>query len=60
MFLPKLKQGKLFEYVEKSSKSYYRTYKNTKLNVTKYPTESLHFGIEYLATIPLYMIRVAR
>ena len=33
MFLPKLKQGKLFEYVEKSNRSYYRTYKKTKLNI---------------------------
>ena len=67
MFLPKLKQGKLFEYVEKSNRSYYRTYKNryifsrgTKLNVTKYPTEPLHFGVESLATIPLHMLRVSR
>ena len=60
MFLPKLKQGKLFEYVEKSNRSYYRTYKKTKLNIIRYPTEPLHFGIESLATIPLHMLRGSR
>lgn len=60
MFLPKLKQGKLFEYVEKPNRSYYRTYKKEELNVIRYPIEPLHFGVEWLATIPLHMIRVSR
>jgi hypothetical protein len=60
MILPKLKQGKLFEYINKPTRSYYRTYKKTKLNIIRYPIEPLHLGVEWLATFYLHIVGVTR
>ena len=62
----KSKQLELFHYVDHESirpelsSSYIKTYKNTKLNVIKYPKESWSIWLDILPTIPLRMIRVAR